>query len=101
MYQICILEKLGGPTETCLAKVLQEIVSDAILHSTGRQRKSMILEFHEASGAYHIYAGHKRRVKVVCPETGEGHSMYDHREERTWRQTDINEPKCYILLSDT
>ena len=35
-------------------------------------------------------------MKVACPETGERHSIYDHRRERTWRHTDINEYKCYI-----
>ena len=51
--------------------------------------------FDSEAGAYTIHIAHKRG-KVVCPKTGERHSIYDHRRERTWRHTDINEYKCYI-----
>ena len=52
--------------------------------------------FNSEAGSYTIHVEHKRGVKVACPETGECHSIYDHRRERTWRHTDINEYKCYV-----
>ena len=52
--------------------------------------------FNSEADVYTIHVAHKRGVKVACPETGERHSIYDHRRERTWRHTDINEYKCYI-----
>ena len=54
------------------------------------------ITFNSEAGAYTIHVAHKQGVKVACPETGECHSIYDYRRERTWRYTDINEYKCYI-----
>ena len=54
------------------------------------------VSFNSEAGSYTIHVEHKRGVKVACPETGECHSIYDHRRERTWRHTDINEYKCYV-----
>lgn len=33
---------------------------------------------------------------LVCPETGESGTLYDHRTERTWRHLDCYEFKCFV-----
>ena len=42
-----------------------------------------------------IYIVHSGK-NLVCPETGEAGTLYDHREERTWRHRNISGCMCYV-----
>ena len=42
-----------------------------------------------------IYISHLGGA-LVCPETGETGTLYDHRKERTWRHLDCYEFKCFV-----
>ena len=42
-----------------------------------------------------IYISHSGGA-LVCPETGEPGTLYDHRKVRTWRHLDCYEFKCFV-----
>ena len=42
-----------------------------------------------------IYISHLGGA-LVCPETGESWTLYDHRSERIWRHLDCYEFKCFV-----
>jgi len=42
-----------------------------------------------------IYLAHSGK-NLVCPETGESGTLYDHREERSWRHINIDECECFL-----
>ena len=42
-----------------------------------------------------IYISHSGK-DLVCPDTGESGTLYDHRKERQWRHLDLFHFKCFI-----
>jgi len=42
-----------------------------------------------------VYLSHSGE-NLVCPETGEPGTLYDHRRERSWRHLDWFQCKCYV-----
>ena len=42
-----------------------------------------------------VYLSHSGK-NLVCPETGEHGTLYDHRRSRSWRHLDWFQCKCFI-----
>ena len=53
------------------------------------------VETHAKKGRVDIYISHSGK-DLVCPDTGEPGTLYDHRKERQWRHLDLFHFKCFI-----
>ena len=53
------------------------------------------VETNVKKGRVDIYISHSGK-DLVCPDTGESGTLYDHRKKRQWRHLDLFHLKCFI-----
>ena len=56
------------------------------------------LSFDEENQRVDVHISHSGDT-LVCPETGEYGTLYDHRKLRSWRHLDLLQFKCLVLLA--
>lgn len=73
------------------------MVSDLIQYSLGLDDNWEFeeLSFDEENQRVDVHISHSGDT-LVCPETGEHGTLYDHRKLRSWRHLDLLQFKCFI-----